>query len=605
MTKVTIHGSYVWLKYVFFSIFVILQLWLLTHLQLFGDEAFYWLEGQHLAWSYSELPGWTAWMTRLGTEILGNSYFAVRAFSYLGFSSIFWAIFLINNHLSSIGRDVFTNLMLLLSVPIVTLIAVMALPDVWLLVFVIWLHYFFIKACAEKQKKYWIIIGLLLACSINVHVRMWIWLFIAGLVFILLFRSQIKIIKPLFFISVPIALLGLLPVLIFNFQHEFVLFNFQFGQRHPWQFQLKNLNFLFAQFIVVTPVVLYLWFNNILNINNYKNNKLIINWLLLTSFIHWLLYVFLSLFADGLRTTVHWVVISYVPVLAISTILIKNKKLLLWSISTGSIASLSFLVFLSVNKLEISNIQARILDNSTGWRELAQKVNKIQQQYHVENIITDYFMTAAELAFELDKHDSIKVLPHQKNTKHGRQQQLKIMNMLIQKPQAYREQALLIVEDSTLKLQEKGAYYQQLCHYFNSLKYLQTINISNSKKQFHVFIINQRGEGHTAICNIPPLFYIDHIKQEGGYKISGWVVLHDIGIKSLALISKEKLEHIISHQIENTGIAQQFPEIKDPQLPFNGFEIFISTSQIVNKQFRIQAIANDGKLYLSQIYFLD
>ena len=35
-------------------------------LPLFVDEAFYWQEGQHLAWAYSDLPGLTAWLTRLG-----------------------------------------------------------------------------------------------------------------------------------------------------------------------------------------------------------------------------------------------------------------------------------------------------------------------------------------------------------------------------------------------------------------------------------------------------------------------------------------------------------------------------------------------------------
>ena len=42
------------------------------HLPLFVDEAFYWQEGQHLAWAYSDLPGLTAWMTRLGTAIGGQ-----------------------------------------------------------------------------------------------------------------------------------------------------------------------------------------------------------------------------------------------------------------------------------------------------------------------------------------------------------------------------------------------------------------------------------------------------------------------------------------------------------------------------------------------------
>src|SRR5688572_8138332 len=48
------------------------------HLPLFGDEAWYWLEGQHLAWAYSDLPGLTAWLARLGAETAGSSEFALR-----------------------------------------------------------------------------------------------------------------------------------------------------------------------------------------------------------------------------------------------------------------------------------------------------------------------------------------------------------------------------------------------------------------------------------------------------------------------------------------------------------------------------------------------
>ena len=36
------------------------KLLLAVWLPPFGDEAFYWQEGQHLAWAYSDLPGCTA-----------------------------------------------------------------------------------------------------------------------------------------------------------------------------------------------------------------------------------------------------------------------------------------------------------------------------------------------------------------------------------------------------------------------------------------------------------------------------------------------------------------------------------------------------------------
>ncbi|KLD72930.1 hypothetical protein Y886_40720, partial [Xanthomonas hyacinthi DSM 19077] len=40
-----------------------------ARLPLFVDEAFYWQEGQHLAAAYSDLPGLTAWLARLGVAL--------------------------------------------------------------------------------------------------------------------------------------------------------------------------------------------------------------------------------------------------------------------------------------------------------------------------------------------------------------------------------------------------------------------------------------------------------------------------------------------------------------------------------------------------------
>ena len=49
-----------------------------ARLPLFVDEAFYWQEGQHLAAAYSDLPGLTAWLARLGVEIGGHHVLALR-----------------------------------------------------------------------------------------------------------------------------------------------------------------------------------------------------------------------------------------------------------------------------------------------------------------------------------------------------------------------------------------------------------------------------------------------------------------------------------------------------------------------------------------------
>ena len=42
------------------ALLLLVKIVLAAQLPLFVDEAFYWQEGQHLAWAYSDLPGLTA-----------------------------------------------------------------------------------------------------------------------------------------------------------------------------------------------------------------------------------------------------------------------------------------------------------------------------------------------------------------------------------------------------------------------------------------------------------------------------------------------------------------------------------------------------------------
>lgn len=578
-----------------------MQLWMIFELSLFGDEAFYWLEGQYLDWSYAELPGWTAWMIRLGTALFGQHYWAVRIISYLAFISVFYAIWLINQLIKNNGFS--TSVMLVLGMPILAVVAVMALPDVWLVFFVMWLTYLAIKSYETNHIKDWALLGLLVACSLNVHVRMWIWLTIAVFTFFCVFYRQLNRFKNLFCVSLPIALLGVVPVIVFNYQNDFVLFEFQFGQRHPWYFQWQNVNFLLSQLVVISPVLLLVWVTVVVSKKQYARRHPMIVWVIITAVLHWLFYVITSLFADGLRTSVHWALISYVPVLAVATAVIRNQKMVFWGMFSGGLMSL-LLMAVIVTQRYYSPIADRIVDNSSGWKELSGAIETLQKKHDIKHVITDYFMTGAELKFELNTSNKIMVLPHEKNNKHGRASQLQIMGLLLSNAQKYNDPALLVVEDSALKLQQKGKYYHNLCERFNVLKHVKTINVKRAKKQFHVFLTGPSDEMKGGLCHIPPLFYVEPSQKEDGYHIEGWVVLDKIGIKSLSLINGNQQFVISIDDVENQGIARQFPEIDDPNAPKNGFSFVLLQQHIQEPFFRLEATGSNDKKYLSQIYYL-
>src|SRR4051794_39206325 len=74
------------------ALLLLAKIVLAAQLPLFVDEAFYWQEGQHLAWAYSDLPGLTAWMARLGVALGGNTTLALRAPFLLVAAALPWLV---------------------------------------------------------------------------------------------------------------------------------------------------------------------------------------------------------------------------------------------------------------------------------------------------------------------------------------------------------------------------------------------------------------------------------------------------------------------------------------------------------------------------------
>ena len=128
------HSKYgFWLT---FSLLAGLQLLVMLQFELFGDEAFYWLEGQHLAWSYAELPGFTAWVLAFSEWAFPHHPFFLRLLPWLAVSSLPFLVLGINRLIHPENKSNHAA-QLLWSLPIMGLVSVLALPDIWLLFFTV------------------------------------------------------------------------------------------------------------------------------------------------------------------------------------------------------------------------------------------------------------------------------------------------------------------------------------------------------------------------------------------------------------------------------------------------------------------------------------
>ena len=570
------------------AIVVIAQFALIFSLQLFGDESFYWLESQYLDWSYTDLPGWTAWMIRFSTELLGHNYFAVRLPGFLAYISLLycWSRYLAILETQSI----WAHLLLVVTIPLMFILPTMALPDIWMLFCVSWMIYFTILAMKTEKNKYWAILGAFIAISLNVHIRLWLWLFIAGLIWLIIFHKDKKHVQNALLVSLPIGLLGFLPILFFNLNNDFPMLRFQLSERQPWSFQIQNFSFIFIQVLVISPLLFFLWLRSF----NRLHNNPILKWIQLTALVHFCFYILVGLFADSIRTNAHWMLASYIPVLVTVNLFNKVTARAYWLAIT--LALLTTIITATYILKSNSYLKSKWVQNSTYWHELSDSVKNHLEQNNLDKVITDYFMTTSQLRFELPNTLEVLSMKHHLNSKHGRAQQLELMN-LIAVPQDYSEKTLVVLEDSAIKLKNKDTYYQEICSNFQSLRKIDSLFDFAGKKTYHIFISNDSKQ-----CELPAFVYIESKKTDGFTTISGWI-MHSDPIIELSIVDefKSKLTPT-SHSFKDIDLSQSFPFLSKKLSHHQEFSV---TTRIKNSQ--IQLVFKDSKdnNIFSKIYYIN
>ncbi len=489
--------------------------------QLFGDEAFYWLESQWLSWSYSEVPGWTPWTLAFIDWLLPQHQFSVRIPNLMAALSIPWLGIFISRALNNEPSNSWLVGLLLLALPILGVAGTLAVPDVWLIFFSLLAVWVLLQAIGNNHTYLFIMLGLVLALGINVHLRFWLVILVTSGVVFWQFRSHHVVLK-LLKLTLPMMLLGFIPVLIFNLQHDFPLLSFQLKDRHPWEFQPSHFSFFLTQVVISTPWVFYLCLKNLksgIMINaGSSTQQLLIKTLVWAATVHWLVYALLGFFSDTLRLNIHWTLVSYALLLVTTRLSSTSPRLLRWAVVTGVTANLWLLFTLNhwlQEQTPQSPLSDRITHNATGWQQLAEHTDALLIRENQQSLITDHFMSLAQLKFYSQQINHIKALPHPLNAKHGRDKQLQIMGLLQGESD---ESHLLVVEHSALKLTEVIAFYQSACERLYGIQLIDSLDINHGIKRYHYFKTGSRN----GSCEIPPIVYYEFTNQH----ISGWV-LHD------------------------------------------------------------------------------
>lgn len=189
------------------------------------DEAQYWTWSQDLDWGYYSKPPAIAWQIWLGTQYIGNTELGVRFMSVVISALYPLLVYFLAWSCGLTPLTCFWAGTVMALSPLGIAGSFFAITDGGMILF-------WILACltitlalsSEKTPRYWLI-GLLIALGALFKWSIYIlWVFI-----LFLFPFARQLINRHFFVGILISLLGLIPSVIWNYQHDWVTFRHVFS----------------------------------------------------------------------------------------------------------------------------------------------------------------------------------------------------------------------------------------------------------------------------------------------------------------------------------------------------------------------------------------
>lgn len=494
------------------SLLLVAKLALAAALPLFGDEAFYALESRRLAWAYSDLPGLTAWLVRLGTELGGQHALAVRLPFLLMGAALPWLVVRIAARWFGPAPGWQAGLLALL-LPLGGAMGLLALPDVPMLLAAL----LCLDAFAAMLRRYShgaaLQLAFALALGAFAHYRFALVVLAgaAGLLCTPAGRALLR--RPGLWLALAAGAAAWWPTLAWNLAHAGAGLGFQFVDRHPWQPQWRGLWWPLAQAVLVTPLLMLLLLQALGAAWLRRRDRKLPAWGFMAGlgFAAVPGYFLLGFFADAERVTFHWPLAGWLALCALAPPVLARWRP--WARRALHATAAAGLVLLFAYLALLARPEGRALladgpayaDNFSGWHEVADAVRDDLVAMPADTLlVADNFMLAAQLAFELDRGD-VRVLEHPLNAKHGRAVQLADWGLLLDAPRATGDAPrLLVVEDTARPLKQRLQAYRELCAGSGGLPPPRVLSVDHGRKRFLRFVLPAPGD-----CVLPALAWVD------------------------------------------------------------------------------------------------
>lgn len=371
---------------------------------LMPQDAYYYLYGQNLSWSYFDHPGMIGYLLRLTSEILGQSVFVIKLTDFLVTSSSLYFFYVLARHMLPIYKAK-QALVLLVSTLFISIISFNSTPDVPLILFWTLSVLALYKAIFENKKGYWILAGIAMGLAFNSKYTS---LFLQiGLIGFLAFSNRYRKLfgSPWLYACLILSVVMTAPVFYWNYEHEFASFLFQSSNRTDSisEFKLTPKYFFGAighQLFLLLPILFAVFITFTFKYVKRFFAKFKLpgdrQLFLLAFFIP----TFLGFFA---LTPIYWVKLNWMMPSYITGVILAiaffNQKLFRYQLIISAI----FHVLIAIEVL-FYIVPIKSDDTWVGWEELSVAIDEIQDRYPDTFIFSDdNYKTSAALNFYQDE----------------------------------------------------------------------------------------------------------------------------------------------------------------------------------------------------------
>ena len=282
------------------------------------DESYYWIYSQSLDWGYFDHPPIVAVIVKIGTLLFGKSTLGIRFVTVLlSGLTIFFSWNLVSDKLKTKENSFLIFVAILVSIPGFNMYGFITTPDVPLL-FSFVLYLLALRKLLSKQtlvnSLLWAITAALMILS-KYH---------GGLIILITVLVQPKLLKQwTTYLAGFVALLLISPHLYWQYNHDFISFDYHLFQRTSGVFTIDNpIGYIGSTIGILNPALFVL-----ISIITFKFRNLISNGSKLYFRIFWGIIIFFFLYSFRSRIEAHWVVAALIPmVLILHEVIVGSNK---------------------------------------------------------------------------------------------------------------------------------------------------------------------------------------------------------------------------------------------------------------------------------------